>query len=144
MRKQIIDAMEEFLKDLPVNLFTMDHTFLGFIALAIGTAIYSYLMLDDEVDDWKKGLKWTAVWLFMSILGRLLSLQDGLEMADGRASSIPFVLGSLGLSVAYIVISIRACFVRDSCLVRGILILIALVGVSDIIWYVLILIRELN
>ena len=144
MERVIIDLLKEFSKKLPVYIFSGKFTLASFIALAIATIIYGYLMLDEEVDNWKEGLKWTAVWVFMSILGRLLSFEDLREIADGMTSSIPFVLGSLGLSVAYIVISIRACFVRASCLVRGISILIALVGVVDITLYVQILISELN
>ena len=141
MRKAILEAMGRFFKGLPVDYFTTDHTQLAFISLTIGTAIYGYLMLADEVDDWKKVAVGAAGWLLMLILGIFLAAEEFGRINEGETSSRLFVLELLALSVAYTVISLGASFVRESCLVHCISILIMLLGILAGTGYVVILIR---
>ena len=143
MERRILDALGEFLGYLiKGGLFSTDHTLLAYTSLVFGTTIYGYLMLDDEVDDWKKVLRGIGLWLFTFILASVLSTEDFAELAEGRIPSIPFVLGFLVLSAAYTVISILACRLHDSCIVRGISILIGIQGVLNFFWYGLILIQH--
>lgn len=144
MERVILDTLKEFSKKLPVYILSGKLTLASFIALAIGTAIYGYVMLHDKVDNWKKRLKWTSMWLSMVILGRLLAYKEFSQIEEGETSSILFVLGLLPLSVAHIVISFRASFVHDGCLVNYILVVVIILGIWVSFQSVLILIGALN
>lgn len=143
MERRILEALGEFLGYLiKGGLFNTDHTLLAYISLVFGTTIYGYLMLDDEVDNWKKVLRGIALWLFTFILASLLSTEDFAELAEGRISSIPLMLGLIVLSAAYTVISILACWRRDSCIVWSISIPIGIQGALNFFWYGMILIQH--
>ena len=142
---RLIDDIFKNSFQLLVILFTKKSTMGAFIFLAVGTAIYWYLMLnEDEIfdweDDWKKILLGIGSWLVTLIYGIVLGREEFGKINEGETSSKLFVFGLLVLSVAYTVISIKAFLVRENALVLCMATLFMLFYIFAAIGYLVILI----
>ena len=128
---------------IPDVFYPANHTKLSFICSIFGIIFYGNLMLnDDDVDDWKQGLLWTVVWILVSALGVFLATGEFAKIEAGETYSRFFISGMLLLSIVYVVISISAWWVRDSCLVLGLSILVVIGRTVDCIWYIRVLIGQ--
>ncbi len=138
--------MEKILKELakaliPDALFPVKHTGLAFISFVAAIALYGKLMLDeDEVENWKQGLLYTVIWILVSALGLVLATGEFEKINAGEEHSRFFISGMLLLSIAYIVISILAWWVRYHWLARILSVLVVLGRLVDCFWFVSILI----
>ena len=115
MEKILVELGKALIPDI---LYPAKHTGLSFVCFMGAIALYWHLMLnDDDVDDWKKGLQYTVAWVAVSALGFVLATGEFTKIEAGETYSRFFISGMLLLSIVYVVISISAWWVRDSCLV---------------------------
>lgn len=120
-----------------------DFTLWSFIFLGTAVVIYGNLMLNkDEVYEWETALQLIAWWLLFSILGGILPIAGAI--AVDKIPSKLFVFGLMGISAAYVVISIRAFFERDGCIAWWVSLVFMLRGIYDFLICVAILFNLLK
>ena len=133
MEKLLLELFKALIPDV---LNPAKHTVLSFICSMFGIIIYGNLMLnDDDVDDWKQGLLWTVVWMLVSALAVFLATGEFTKIEAGQAYSKFFISGMLLLSIAYVVISISAWWVRDGCSARVLSVLVVIGRAVDSYWF---------
>lgn len=137
-RMRTLEFLGEIAKIVfPDAWFAEKHTSLTFTLLAIGAIIYGFLMLDDDVDNWKTALQVIVFWFIAATLGSgfLISAIHINASHEGETFSKLFIFGMLTIPAAYVAISIGAWWVRDSWIVRGIATLIAIARIADCIMW---------